>query len=134
MHAGPWTRFIIWRHNRRRAEKLLRRIRTADAAVVSVGKSGRTWLRAMLSHVYHQRYGVPESELINFDNFNARHVAIPRILFTGVGSGALAPSGRTWGEELSALSHVDDRNEYAHWQSNVCIRFTWMPRTSRGMT
>lgn len=106
MHAGPWARFIIWRHDRRRAEKLLRRIRTADAAVVSVGKSGRTWLRAMLSHVYHQRYGVPESEIINFDNFNARHVAIPRILFTGVGSGALAPSGRTWGEEIAAIDRI----------------------------
>jgi hypothetical protein len=106
MNAAPWARFIIWRDTRRRAAKLLRRVRTADAVVVSAGKSGRTWLRAMLSHIYHLRHGVPESELIGFDNFNAYHNAIPRILFTGVESGLVAPSGRTWGEEVASIDRI----------------------------
>lgn len=106
MQIEAWDDFLAWRDRRRRAAKLFRRLQVADAAVVSAGKSGRTWLRAMVSHIYHQRYGVPAEELINFDNFHARHPAIPRIQFTGVPSGGRAPSGRTWGEELAGLERV----------------------------
>lgn len=84
----------------------MRRVRMADAAVVSIGKSGRTWLRAMVSHIYHRRYGLPAGELINFDNFHAWHPMIPRILFTGVASEDRAPSGRTWGEEVATVERV----------------------------
>lgn len=106
MRADPWHRFVIWRDRRRRAGKLLHRVRTADVAVVSAGKSGRTWLRAMVSHLYHQRYGLPPAELINFDDFNARHGEIPRILFSGVKSELRAPSGRTWGEEMAGIDRI----------------------------
>jgi hypothetical protein len=71
-----------WRHRWRRDRKLGRRLRAADFVVVSLGKSGRTWLRAMVSHLYHQRHGIPEHELIGFDNFHRLDPAIPRILFT----------------------------------------------------
>lgn len=106
MQSDLWDRLAIRRDRRRRANKLLRRMRTADAAVVSAGKSGRTWLRAMVSHLYHRRHGLPEEELISFDNFHVRHAAIPRILFTGVASDDRAPHGRTWAEELCAVERI----------------------------
>lgn len=56
-------------------------MREADVIVVSHTKSGRTWLRVMMSHLYHLRYGVPEQELLKFDNLHALNAAIPRIYF-----------------------------------------------------
>lgn len=53
----------------------------ADAIVVSHTKSGNTWLRVMLSHLYHLRYGVPENEILNFDNFHRLNPAIPKLHF-----------------------------------------------------
>lgn len=50
--------------------------------VVSHTKSGRTWLRVMMSHLYHLRYGIPEQEILKFDNLHALNAAIPRIYFT----------------------------------------------------
>lgn len=54
----------------------------ADAIVVSHTKSGRTWLRVMLSHLYHLRYGVPAADLLKFDNLHRLNPEIPRIYFT----------------------------------------------------
>ncbi|MCH2100170.1 MAG: hypothetical protein MK142_17455, partial [Pseudomonadales bacterium] len=47
-----------------------RRLNAADAAVVSFGKSGRTWLRVMLSHFYKVRHGLDTEMLIEFDNMH----------------------------------------------------------------
>jgi hypothetical protein len=58
------------------------RLAAADAVVVSFGKSGRTWLRVMISRLYQQQYGLPEGDLIEFDNFHRANAAIPRLLFT----------------------------------------------------
>ena len=71
-----------WRRARARSIRRLRRLRRADAVVVSYPKSGRTWLRAMLSHLYHQRYDMPDNELIDCENFNKLEPRIPAILFT----------------------------------------------------
>ena len=71
-----------------RAERYLRgfeesrRLRRADAVFVSFGKSGRTWLRVMLSRFYGIRHGLPEGSLIGFDNLSRRHSAIPKLMFT----------------------------------------------------
>lgn len=59
-----------------------RRLRYADAAVVSFGKAGRTWLRVMLSHFYRERYGIAEPVLFEFDNLHRLHRAIPKLFFT----------------------------------------------------
>lgn len=59
-----------------------RRLRRADAIVVSFGKSGRTWLRVMLSRFYGIRHQLPASSLMGFDNLSRRHAAIPKLLFT----------------------------------------------------
>jgi len=66
----------------RRVIKRRRKLAAADVVVVSHAKSGRTWLATMISHVYHQRYGIPESELIQFDNFHKLDRRVPRILFS----------------------------------------------------
>jgi len=57
-------------------------LQQADIVLVSFGKSGRTWLRVMLSRVYQQIYGLPEHAMIGFDNFHYMNRAIPRMFFT----------------------------------------------------
>ena len=59
-------------------EKLAR----ADCVVVSFGKSGRTWLRVMLSRFYQVRHGLARRHLLSFDNLHNKNSAIPRIFFT----------------------------------------------------
>lgn len=80
---------IVLPEGRRRA--LLRRVRgleewnhlrATDYAIVSYGKSGRTWLRLMLSRFYQQRYQLPEGAFLEFDNLNRREPRVPRVFFT----------------------------------------------------
>ena len=59
-----------------------RRLRRADVVVVSFGKSGRTWLRVMLSRLLCRHYGVPSDALIEFDNLHRLDQRIPRVFFT----------------------------------------------------
>ncbi|MDJ0866576.1 MAG: sulfotransferase domain-containing protein [Myxococcota bacterium] len=72
----------------RRIERWLRgweqvqKLRRADVALVSYGKSGRTWLRVLLSRFYQQSLGLPAGSVLGFDNFHALNPAIPRIFFT----------------------------------------------------
>jgi hypothetical protein len=80
---APFLRRLSdWRHRRRRSRKRLNMLRESDLIILSLGKSGRTWLRAMISNLYHQRHGVPENKLIRFDDFHQHDPAIPKILFT----------------------------------------------------
>lgn len=59
-----------------------RKLACADAVIVSFGKSGRTWLRMMMSRFYQIRYGLGQRHLLAFDNLHRRNSAIPRIFFT----------------------------------------------------
>jgi hypothetical protein len=59
-----------------------RRLARADVAVVSFGKSGRTWLRVMMSRYYQLVFGIPERVLLGFDNYHRRNATIPKIFFT----------------------------------------------------
>ena len=67
-----------WLRGREEARKL----RQADCVVVSYGKSGRTWLRVMLSRFYQVRHGLSEKNLIGFDNLKRKDASIPAIFFT----------------------------------------------------
>jgi hypothetical protein len=73
---------------RRRLERWLRgweqsrKLARADVVVVSFGKSGRTWVRMLLSRYYQRCYGLSERSLLGFDNLHRRRRAIPRIFFT----------------------------------------------------
>jgi len=59
-----------------------RRLERADVAVVSFGKSGRTWLRVMISRYYQLMFAIPERVLLGFDNYHRRNPEIPKIFFT----------------------------------------------------
>jgi hypothetical protein len=67
---------------RHRGREQLGKLKKADCTIVSHGKSGRTWLRVMLSRIYQQRHGLPEGSLISFDDFHRKNAAIPKIFFT----------------------------------------------------
>jgi hypothetical protein len=74
------TRIRFERWLRGREEK--RRLDRADVAVVSFGKSGRTWLRVMISRYYQLVYGISERSLLGFENYHRRNPKIPKIFFT----------------------------------------------------
>ena len=65
-----------------RGREQFRKLRRADCVVVSFGKSGRTWLRVMLSRFYQLKHGLSERYLIGFDNLHYKNRAIPKIFFT----------------------------------------------------
>ena len=71
-----------------KAERKLRgveqfdKLQKADIVVVSFGKSGRTWLRVMISHLFRLMYKLPENALLGFDNFHNLNRAVPKIFFT----------------------------------------------------
>lgn len=73
---------VIVAERRLRGREQLARLRAADIVVVSFGKSGRTWLRVMLSHLFRIQYGLPENALLGFDNFHNMNAAVPKIFFT----------------------------------------------------
>jgi hypothetical protein len=72
----------VWASHRYRAWRESSQARACDVMLLSRAKSGRTWLRAMLSRLYQQHYGLEEAQLIEFDNFHAQKAAIPVIYFT----------------------------------------------------
>jgi len=67
---------------RLRGREELRKLKKADCVIVSFGKSGRTWLRVMLSRFYQLKHNLPDNSLIVFDNLHAKNRDIPRIFFT----------------------------------------------------
>ncbi len=67
---------------RLRGKEEARKLTLCDAVVVSYGKSGRTWLRVMLSRFYHTKHHLKSSQLLGFDNLHAKNPAIPKIFFT----------------------------------------------------
>ena len=54
----------------------------SDVVVASFGKSGRTWLRVLLSRYYQLRYNLPSDRLLQDDNLHNLNRAVPRIFFT----------------------------------------------------
>ncbi|HKK22256.1 MAG TPA: sulfotransferase domain-containing protein [Pseudohaliea sp.] len=73
---------VIAEERRLRGREQLARLREADIVIVSFGKSGRTWLRVMLSHLFRIRHGLPDNALLGFDNFHNMNRAVPKIFFT----------------------------------------------------
>lgn len=80
--------FLSTQEQKTCAERRLRgreqflKLKAADIVVVSFGKSGRTWLRVMLSRAYQLKHGLSKRDIIGFDNLNYRNRAIPKIFFT----------------------------------------------------
>ena len=65
-----------------RGKEEFRKLEQADCVIVSFGKSGRTWLRVLISRFYQVRHGLSERHLIGFDNLHRMRSGIPRIFFT----------------------------------------------------
>jgi hypothetical protein len=65
-----------------RGRRDLKRLAKADVAVVSFAKSGRTWLRVMLSRLFQIKYGLPDHVVLEHDNLHQMDKAIPIFLFT----------------------------------------------------
>ena len=58
-----------------RGREQFKKLQRADFVIVSYGKSGRTWLRVMLSRFFQVRYGLSDKQLIGFDNLHFRNRA-----------------------------------------------------------
>jgi hypothetical protein len=65
-----------------RGKEEFRKLRLADCVIVSFGKSGRTWVRVMLSRFYQVKHGLSARHLIGFDNLHRKNPAIPKLFFT----------------------------------------------------
>lgn len=65
-----------------RGREQLRLLQRSDAVVVSYAKSGRTWLRVMISRLYQQIYELPDDTVLEFDNFHHMDRRIPCLFFT----------------------------------------------------
>ena len=63
----------------------------ADSVVVSFPKSGRTFVRAMLAHLYQHRFGIDERSLLEFAELRTAPAAAPRVLFTHAGDAMRPP-------------------------------------------
>ena len=80
--------FWLPAERRKRLERWLRgreefkKLERADWVLMSWGKSGRTWLRVMLSRAYQLKGGLPSNELLDFDNFRDRDPGLPAVFFT----------------------------------------------------
>lgn len=57
-------------------------LRKADIVFVSFGKSGRTWLRVMISHLFRVKHDLPDNAILSFDNFHSMNRAVPKTFFT----------------------------------------------------
>jgi hypothetical protein len=67
-----------WLRGREEYKKLQR----SDWVLMSWGKSGRTWLRVMLSRAYQLKGGLDASELLDFDNLKQSDSQLPAVFFT----------------------------------------------------
>lgn len=67
---------------RLRGREEYRKLLAADWVLMSWGKSGRTWLRVMLSRFYATHFRLPRHELLGFDNLHRQNARIPRVFFT----------------------------------------------------
>ena len=67
-----------WLRGREEYKKLQR----SDWVLMSWGKSGRTWLRVMLSRAYQLKGGLDASELLDFDNLKKADPQLPAVFFT----------------------------------------------------
>ncbi len=73
---------ILAAERRLRGVEQYDKLRNADIVVVSFGKSGRTWLRIMISHLFRVMYELPENAILSFDNFHNLDRRVPKVFFT----------------------------------------------------
>jgi hypothetical protein len=82
---GSWARRV--RRDLRDAVWL----RHANAVIISFPKSGRTFVRAMLSRLFQRNYGIDERGLLEFPMLQRAAANVPRLLFTHAGDAMRGP-------------------------------------------
>ena len=60
----------------------VRMLAKADGVIASYGKSGRTWLRVMLTRYFAAKHGLPDGSILVFDEFHRLKPEIPVLFFT----------------------------------------------------
>ena len=65
-----------------RGREEFRKLQRSDWVLMSWGKSGRTWLRVMLSRAYQLKAGLDPSDLLDFDNLKHKDPGLPAVFFT----------------------------------------------------
>ena len=58
------------------------KLEASDGVIVSFGKSGRTWFRVLISRYFAHKHGLPEGQLMEFDEFHRANPKIPVLFFT----------------------------------------------------
>jgi hypothetical protein len=58
------------------------KLAASDGVVVSFGKSGRTWFRVLVSRYFAHKYGLPDGQMMEFDEFHRANPSIPALFFT----------------------------------------------------
>jgi alcohol sulfotransferase len=81
MRGQPEAEILVAERKLRGVEQF-DKLQRADVVVVSFGKSGRTWLRVMISHLFRVMYGLPENAVLGFDNFHNLNKSVPKTFFT----------------------------------------------------
>ncbi len=111
---------------RLRGREEFHKLQQADCVIVSYGKSGRTWLRVMLSRFYQLKHGLPDNSLIGFDNLHAKNPAIPLIFFTHDNYlkdfTGHADSKKDYYQKKVVLLVRDPRDAYGVSTENIAIR------------
>ena len=54
-----------------------KKLQRCDGVVISYGKSGRTWLRALLWRYFTRKHGHASDTITAFDEFHITNLAIP---------------------------------------------------------
>jgi hypothetical protein len=67
--------------DRRLTAERVKSFAAADVLVISFTKSGRTWLRVLISNYYARRFELSERELIDGGNFHDQVAAVPKVFF-----------------------------------------------------
>ena len=65
-----------------RGRQELKKLRQADVVFVTCPKSGRTWVRIMLSRILQQRHGLPGSTIVGSSAFHRANPSLPVVFFT----------------------------------------------------
>jgi Sulfotransferase domain len=132
--------FMLSDERRRQFERWLRgreeflTLKQSDLVVVSCGKSGRTWLRTLLSRFLQLRYQIDTNTLINFDNYHYQLAELPRVTFTHdsylkyyTGNFASKVEYRTKPTILMVRHPADVAvSQYFQWKHRILPRKKWL--------
>ncbi len=77
-HSRLRKRIERWLRGREEHQRLMQ----CDWVLMSWGKSGRTWLRVMLSRSYQLLSGAEKNTLLDFDNFRKLSPQLPAVFFS----------------------------------------------------